>query len=134
MTPDWVITGLFSTALGIVGFYLNDLIKSKRSKKQDDATLNKTQAEFSKIYTDSQFLHIQLTDKLEQLVNEKTEKLQDILVKREMEHAEQVDYYIKKLAEEIKQKEAFAKELGEAMKEIQQLKKRVQELENLNGK
>lgn len=133
MTPDWIVTALaIISGLGVGGWIL-EIVKKRLNRKNDEANLRKSNMDFHNVYADAKYVEYQLTEQLQKMVDEKTERLQDILIKREMEHAEQVDYYIKKLAEEIKQKDSFASELREALEEIRALQKRVKELEDHNG-
>lgn len=135
--PDWIGTALavFAALAGVLG--LNEWIKSWRKSKMPTPEEKQEQRfknmEFQKLYSDASYAHMQLTEYVDRLVEEKTESLRNILIDRELEHKKQVDYYIQRLSEKEAQIIKFQKHLSDAEKEIAELKDRVNQLENNNN-
>ncbi len=132
MTPQWLIISLaVVAALGfgtITSTIVIDWWKRKYPSAQDKQELSRTKIDFLKTYNDAQFVHLKLNDTLQKMVDEKTEQLQEILVRREMEHSQQIEGFVKKLAEETTRAEDYWQQLKDAKADAAYWKKMYEEL------
>jgi mevalonate kinase len=116
--PEWITILLaFFSALGLGG-WLMELYRRKYPTDIEKLNIKNSKAEFIKKYTDAQLAHLELSKEVQEMVDQKTKQLENILVQRELVHAQHIESFIKKLAEETARKEEYIEQLKDAHKEV----------------
>lgn len=127
--PYWITPLLaFVSAIGMGG-WLMEAYKRRYPTQQEKMNLKSSGADFVKKYTDAQVAQLELTKQIQVLVDEKTRELENILVQRELVHAQQVESFIKRLADETALKEDYYDQLKDARLEVAYWKKLYEELQ-----
>lgn len=127
--PEWITLVLaFVSAVGLGG-WLMEAYKRRYPTPQEKMNLKTSSADFVKKYTDAQVAQLELTKQIQVLVDEKTHQLENILVQRELVHAQQVENFIKRLADETALKEDYYDQLKDARHEVAYWKKLYEELQ-----
>jgi hypothetical protein len=116
MTTLEFILGLLSIGLG--GGLISEIYKRKNPTALEKVQLKTGNAGFIKAHTEAQLAHIELTHELQKMVDEKTAHIEEILVRRELEHSQQMESMIKKLAEETARAEDYWEQLKDAKKQV----------------
>lgn len=115
MSTTEIILTLVS--LGVGGGWIWEHYKRKHPTELERAHTRQADANFVKAHTEAQLAHIELSHELQRMVDEKTAHIEEILVKREMEHAHVVENLLKKLAEETARAEDYWEQLKDAKRE-----------------
>lgn len=115
---EWLTILLtFISALGLGG-WLMEIFKRKYPTNLEKINIKNSNVDFIKKYTDAQLAHLELTKEVQALVDEKTKQLENILVQRELIHAQQIESFIKRIAAETARKEEYLEQLKDARKEV----------------
>jgi hypothetical protein len=131
--PEWITIALaFVSAVG-VGGWLMETYKRRFPTPQEKINLKSSDADFVRKYTDAQVAQLELTKQIQVLVDEKTRQLENMLVQRELVHAQQVENFIKRLADETALKEDYYDQLKDARLEVAYWKKLYEDLQGRPG-
>lgn len=128
MTTSEII--ISSVGLLFGGGWLWEAWKRKHPSELERSAINTSNATFSKVYAEAQMVNIELREELQKMVDEKTEHIEELLVKREIEHAQATERLIKKLAEETARAEDYWEQLKDAKKEVAYWKSQYEEIKN----
>jgi hypothetical protein len=127
--PEWLTILLaFISAMGLGGWFM-EVFRRRYPTPQEKLNVKNAKADFAKKYTDARLAHLELSKEIQALVDEKTRQLENILVQRELVHAQQIESFIKRLAEETAHKEEYLEQLKDARKEVDYWKGLYEELQ-----
>jgi len=126
--PEWITILLaFISTIGLGG-WLMEIYRRKYPSTIEKLNIKNSKTDFVQKYTDAQLAHLELSKQIQILVDEKTRQLENILVQRELVHAQQIESFIKKLSEETALKEEYYEQLKDAREEVAYWKNLCEEL------
>lgn len=126
--PEWITILLaFISTIGLGG-WLMEIYRRKYPSTIEKLNIKNSKTDFVQKYTDAQLAHLELSKQIQVLVDEKTRQLENILVQRELVHAQQIESFIKKLSEETALKEEYYEQLKDAREEVAYWKNLCEEL------
>lgn len=126
--PEWIsILLAFISTIGLGG-WLMEIYRRKYPSTIEKLNIKNSTTDFVQKYTDAQLAQLELSKQIQILVDEKTRQLENILVQRELVHAQQIESFIKKLSEETALKEEYYEQLKDAREEVAYWKNLCEEL------